>query len=131
MGFNCITTYREDGNGGPDPTIGLRRGDPDLEPGFGLEKILKKHGVNQRTIGYAIVNNAVGLTQPNGNELYGIKAMLGEVELLAVEVIVQQAPSDEPVAPDRFNLGVVTAYCKGFDGQCPPGVNESIAPGQR
>lgn len=88
--FNCITTYREDGNRGPDPTIGLRRGDPDIEPGFGARRC--------RTVG------------DRGDRPAGT---VGRAD-----------------RPDRFNLGVVTAYCKGFDGQCPAGVNESVAPGQ-
>lgn len=129
--FDCITIFRENGNQGEDPTIGLRRGDPTREPGFGRDKILNKHGINQRTIGYTIVNNRVGITQPNGNELYGLEARVDDMPIgVNVEVIVQQAPSNEPTAPDQLNLGVVTAYCKGFDGLCPAGVNESIAPGQ-
>lgn len=128
--YNCLATYRDNGNEGPDPSIGLRRGDATLEPGFGLDKILFKHGINQRTLGYVVVNNREGIPQENGNEKYGLYFAVNGIPQVAVEVIVQQAPDHADVAPDTYNLGIVTAYCVGFDGLCPPGLNESVAPGQ-
>ncbi|MET0821211.1 MAG: hypothetical protein ABWY58_09615 [Aeromicrobium sp.] len=118
--FNCLSTYHDNGNKGH--SVGLRQGRTGSSA-FGYLHALQDHGLDEQSIGTVIVNNAAGISQGNSRYLYGLRYEVNDVGILAVEVIEDRKPS--AASPDDYKLGVVTAYCKGYD-QCPPGVNESL-----
>jgi hypothetical protein len=55
--------------------------------------------------------------------LYGLRYEVGGVGIVSVEVYVQKAPG---TPTDNYDFGVVTAFCPGYNGPCPAGVNQSI-----
>lgn len=118
--YSCVSVYADNGNAGH--LVGIRRGGPNS---FGLQKAMVKHGLTERTLAYVIVNNAHGtFQQSTGRYLYGLRYEVNGVGIVAVEVYEQRKPS--AVFDDGYALGVVTAFCPGYQGKCPPGVNESI-----
>jgi hypothetical protein len=111
--------YADNGNVG-HPVL-LRQG---AAGDFGYLHALVDHGLDEETIAYVIVNNAAGQRQQNGRFLYGLRYEVAGVGLIAVEVYEQREPHEN--FNDGEGLGVVTAFCPGFDGHCPEGINESI-----
>lgn len=116
--YNCMAVYSDNANTGHP--VGLRQG---FAGGFGYLHALVDHGVDEETIGTVIANNAYGALQPNGRYRYGLRFEVADVGIIAVEVYEQREP--DPDFNDGHALGVVTAFCPGYD-VCPPGVNESI-----
>ena len=116
--YNCMAVYSDNANGGHP--VGLRQG---FAGGFGYLHAFVDHGVDEETIGTVIANNAFGELQPNGRHRYGLRFEVADVGIIAVEVYEQREPSS--AFNDGYALGVVTAFCPGYD-VCPPGVNESI-----
>ncbi|MDN5858130.1 MAG: hypothetical protein L0H84_05855 [Pseudonocardia sp.] len=72
-----------------------------------------------------IVNNAAGRLRLNGRFQYGLRYEVAGVGIVAVEVNDVRQPSSNAF-DDGEGLGVVTAYCVGFSGPCPDGINESL-----
>lgn len=120
--FDCLGFYRDNANAG-HPVL-LRRGASGAT-GFGYLHALIDHGLDENSIATIIVNSAAGQIQDNGRFLYGMRYEVDGVGIVAVEVYEQRQPPDDFV--DGDGLGVVTAFCVGFDGLCPEGVNESLA----
>lgn len=118
--YSCVSVYADNANTGH--LVGMRQGGPNS---FGLQKAMSKHGLDEETLAYVVVNNAFGiLQQSTGRYLYGLRYEVGGVGIIAVEVYEERQPS--AVFNDGHALGVVTAFCPGYQGPCPPGVNESI-----
>lgn len=116
--YSCLSVYFDNANSGHP--VGLRQG---RAGGFGYLHALQDHNVDEETIGTVIVNSAAGIAQGNDRFLYGLEFRVADVGIIAVEVIEDRKPSG--ASPDNYALGVVTAYCKGYD-KCPDGVNETI-----
>ena len=92
---------------------------------FGYLHTLVDHGLDEETLAYVIVNNAAGRIQrETGRFLYGLEYQVAGVGVVAVEVYEQREA--DPTFKDGDGLGVVTAFCVGFNGPCPSGINESI-----
>jgi len=118
--YSCVSVYSDNANMGHP--VGMRRGGPNS---FGLQRAMSKHGLDEETLAYVVVNNAFGILQEStGRYLYGLRYEVGGVGIVAVEVYEQRQPST--VFNDGHALGVVTAFCPGYQGACPPGINESI-----
>lgn len=119
--YNCLSTYRDNGNQGH--SVGLRQGRSDPN-GFGYLHAIIDHNLDEESIGTTIVNNAAGIAQGNNRYLYGLRYQIDSRTVVAVEVIEDRNAST--ASPDNYRLGVVTAYCKGYSGDCPPGVNAAL-----
>jgi hypothetical protein len=113
--------YADNGNAG-HPVL-LRRGVAGKD-GFGYLHGLVDHGLDEETIATVIVNNAAGRKQSNNRYQYGLEYRVAEVGIVAIEVYEERRPPDE--FRDGDGLGVVTAFCVGFSGPCPEGINESL-----
>lgn len=119
--FNCIGYYADNGNTG-HPVL-LRQG---AAGDFGYLHALVDHGLDEESIATVIVNNAAPLKQSNGRYLYGMRYEVAGVGVVAVEVYEERRPPGEFGDGDGDGLGVVTAFCVGFTGPCPEGINESL-----
>jgi hypothetical protein len=114
--------YADNANAG-HPVL-LRRGAADPK-GFGYLHALVDHGLDEETIATVIVNNAAGRRQdPPTRFQYGLEYRVADVGIVAIEVYEERRPPDE--MRDGDGLGVVTAFCVGFNGPCPEGINESL-----
>jgi hypothetical protein len=91
---------------------------------FGYLHALVDHGLDEESIATVIVNNLAGRLQLNGRFQYGLRYEVAGVGIVAVEVYEVRQPSN--AFDDGEGLGVVTAYCVGFSGPCPDGINESL-----
>jgi len=118
--FSCMGYYADNGNAG-HPVL-LRRGAAD-PAGFGYLHALVDHGLDEESIATVIVNNAAGI-RSGDRFLYGLEYRVADVGIVAVEVYEERRPPNE--ISDGDGLGVVTAFCKGFTGPCPEGINESL-----
>jgi hypothetical protein len=119
--FDCKTNFAA--NGGRGHLVGFRKGGPRVR--FGAYKIRKKHGLTAESVGDAITNNRHGIYQPNRRRwLYGLKFEVAGQPIVRLEVYEQRRHSNQ--FNDGYALGVVTAYCPGYQGKCPPGTNASL-----
>lgn len=117
--FNCLAYYADNGNTG-HPVL-LRQG---AAGEFGYLHALVDHGLDEESIATVIVNNAAGRLQSNGRFQYGMRYEVAGVGIVAVEVYEERQPAT--AFDDGDGLGVVTAFCVGFSGPCPAGINESL-----
>lgn len=109
--------------------VGIRQGRSGSEKSaFGYLHALLDHNVDVDEL-EAVIPHSTGLSRKNHKYLYGAEFRYKKNVIERIEIIESRTPSKS--APDNYDLGLVTAYCKagaagGPKSRCPDWVDDSL-----